>query len=159
MLAIVDDELGVHGDAESPDVAPVARRGERGELDPPVLPVDGGGEGREDVGPPVVHDVPSDLRDPRPVEDPLRPKFGHEFSLLVEGEELGDEPQRAHRDEVLPLGLNAPDRGEVVAEHRLHARLLPLLVQQRTVPSTVSALYVKPQTYVWDSFWGWGRVG
>src|SRR5262249_27974190 len=101
-----------HRDAEPADTPLGLVAPQRLEVD---LPVDGGREGGESVALRAAQQVARDLRDARPVQDALSPEFGFQL-VLVEEEDAGDEPQRAHRNVVLPCGLDAANRRKDVLE-------------------------------------------
>lgn len=124
VLPIVDDELGIHGDAQDADPS-VGRVADGFEGD---LRVDRRGDRREHVAIRVADHVARDLRDPHPVELPLGAKLGNQL-LLVEQKYLGNQAHWAHRDVVPPLRLDALDGREHVLESYRHELVLPPLEQ------------------------------
>ncbi len=90
VLPIINKEPGVHRDVQGTEVSSrAAARLKHG------LAVDGCGQRRKHIVLSVGQDIAGDLRYPGPVKDSLGADLGTEL-VLVEQEDLRDEPEGAH---------------------------------------------------------------
>ena len=105
MLAVIDDELGLHRHLEH---AELVLAWDRLELD---FGIDGYGEGGENVIVRVVENIAGDFRNSGLVEDALGTEFGGQVLLIENGDSL-HHTQGPHGDVVLPPGLDAADDWE-----------------------------------------------
>lgn len=113
VLAVVDDELGIHRDLEDAELVLCA---ERFEID---VGIDGDSESGENVIVRIIEDVTRDFRNPAFVENPLGTEFGWEF-VLVENGDLAHHAQAPHGHVVFSPCLESTDDGKAEGWFGVH---------------------------------------
>jgi hypothetical protein len=163
VLAVIDDEAGVHGDMQHAHAVGCLGVVSRFE---PHLGIDRSREGGEDVILRIVDDVACQFGNAGLIEGALSTHFGDQL-VFVEEKHLGNQAKWTHRNEVLATCLDASNGREGISKtagaHRTDLQL------RRAGAAILRAFFMfgKQETNMWISCgrerflstWPWNRHG